>query len=351
MVPGTRPVRPCRVSVTRIRRSASGQGSGLSSTPDATLNNIVVAPTASANVRIAIAANPGWRRSNRRPYRTSASEPANSAPRSCGNPIRDTILPGQAFFIAAEYLRGCRRRLKGASRMHPFRLFRPLLCFYGSIPGRNPYNSSVIPKFIPFRSLFGWRFHVRRRTGGPVTIRQSEYTSTVLTSAPDIARLDADVNRLMPDRDVALSPHFALASLDDNWTPSVAVVSRRGAVAGIVFGKERRVGRFSSGLIYADGRLGHLAVSSPDECEAVLLTAIRSWFALPRIRGVRLAMAPSSLEARAIDRVREALALDLTRATPAQHELHSTLPLPPSYETFLTCLGTQTRRNFRYYRR
>ncbi|HJZ78650.1 MAG TPA: GNAT family N-acetyltransferase [Vicinamibacterales bacterium] len=184
-----------------------------------------------------------------------------------------------------------------------------------------------------------------------MTIRQSEYTSTVLTSAPDIARLDADVNRLMPDRDVALSPHFALASLDDNWTPSVAVVSRRGAVAGIVFGKERRVGRFSSGLIYADGRLGHLAVSSPDECEAVLLTAIRSWFALPRIRGVRLAMAPSSLEARAIDRVREALALDLTRATPAQHELHSTLPLPPSYETFLTCLGTQTRRNFRYYRR
>jgi len=184
-----------------------------------------------------------------------------------------------------------------------------------------------------------------------VTTRQHEYTSTVLSSASDIARLEHDVSRLMPARDVALSARFALASLDDNWTPRVAAVSRNGVVAGVVFGKERRVGPFPSGLIYADGRLGHLAVSNPDEREAVLLAAIRSWFALPRIRGVRLAIAPSSLEAGAVERVRAALALDLTQATPAQYELHSTLPLPSSYEAFLTSLGTQTRRNFRYYRR
>ena len=184
-----------------------------------------------------------------------------------------------------------------------------------------------------------------------MTVRQLEYTSTVLSSASDIARLDGDVSRLMPSRDIALSPRFALASLEDFWAPRVSVVSRNGVVAGVVFGKERRVGPFPSGLIYADGRLGHLVVSNPDEREAVLLAAIRSWFALPRIRGVRLVVAPSSPEARTIERVRATLALDLTQDTPAQYEMHATLPLPASYDAFLTSLGTQTRRNFRYYRR
>jgi hypothetical protein len=187
----------------------------------------------------------------------------------------------------------------------------------------------------------------------PLGSRSSQrgYTSTVLSSRSDIARLEDSVNRLMPHRDVALTPQFALASLDDNWTPRVAVVSRGDVVTGIVYGKERTVGGFSTGLIYADGRLGHLAVSDPVECEAVMLTAIQSWFALPRTRGVRLVISPTSPEAGAVERVRAALALDLTLAEPAPYELHSTLPLPADYETFLTTLGHQTRRNFRYYRR
>src|SRR5262245_57699846 len=121
-----------------------------------------------------------------------------------------------------------------------------------------------------------------------------EYTSTVLSSATDIAHLHADVDRLLPQRDVALTPRFVLASLDDAWMPRVAVVSRHGRVAGVVYGKERLVGGFASGLIYGDGRLGHLVVSDLIDCEPVLMAAIRSWFALPRVRGVRLALWPSS---------------------------------------------------------
>jgi hypothetical protein len=186
---------------------------------------------------------------------------------------------------------------------------------------------------------------------GSVANAPREYTSTVLTSASDIAGLAADVDRLLPQRDVALTPRFVLASLDDNWTPRVAVVSRNGRVAGIAYGKERKIAGFSSGLIYADGRLGHLVVADPLDCEAVLLAAIRSWFALPRIRGVRLALSSASAEAGAVERVGAALPLDLTRATPAPHELHSRLPLASGYERFLASLGHQTRRNFRYYRR
>jgi hypothetical protein len=181
--------------------------------------------------------------------------------------------------------------------------------------------------------------------------RTREYTSTILSSASDIVRLDDDVNRLMPDRDVSLSPRFALASRDADWSPRVAVVSRRGVVAGIVFGKERWVAGLPSGLIYVDGRLGRLIVSNGDDCEAIVSTAIRSYFAMPRIRGVRLAIASSSPEAAVIERTAATLKLDVARATPAPYELHSTLPLPPSYETFLASLGAQTRHNFRYYRR
>ena len=56
IVPGMRPSRPPRVSLTRIKPSACAHGSGRSSTPYATLNNVVTAPTPSAIVRIVIAA-------------------------------------------------------------------------------------------------------------------------------------------------------------------------------------------------------------------------------------------------------------------------------------------------------
>ena len=184
-----------------------------------------------------------------------------------------------------------------------------------------------------------------------MTTLENEFTSTVLSSVSDITRLHSDVDRLMPERDVTLTPQFVLASLDESWSPRVAVVLRGGAVAGVVFGKERKVGPFHTGLIYADGRLGHLAVSKPAEREGVLQAAIRAWFALPRVRGVRLTIAPSIPEAGAIERVRAALTLDLTQAPPARWEMHATLPLPSSYEVFLTSLGAQTRHNFRYYRR
>jgi hypothetical protein len=46
-------------------RSASGQGNGLSGTPYATLNSIVVAPMPMASVAIATPVYPGWLRSSR----------------------------------------------------------------------------------------------------------------------------------------------------------------------------------------------------------------------------------------------------------------------------------------------
>ncbi len=178
------------------------------------------------------------------------------------------------------------------------------------------------------------------------------FLSTMIVSSPsDIARLGDSVDRLTPGHDTTLSPTFFLASLAGNWLPRVAVVYRGQAIVGIAYGKERTIAGFPTGLIYADGRLGTLAIARPADCEEVVLAAIRAWFALPRVRGIRLAISPTGVEARVLARVGSTIPIDLTHSAAAPTELHSRLVLPPAYETFLDALGKKTRRNFRYYRR
>jgi hypothetical protein len=184
------------------------------------------------------------------------------------------------------------------------------------------------------------------RTGDARCLR-----ARVLSSPAEIARLDAAVDALMPDRDVTLTPSFFLASLADAWLPRVAVLYRDHVIAGIVYGKERTIAGFRSGLIYADGRLGTIAVATPHDREGVALAAVRAWFALPRVRGIRLAISPAGTAARAAATIGSTLAIDLTHAAVSSTELHSRLVLPAAYETFLESLGKKTRRNFRYYRR
>src|SRR5947208_16967266 len=104
-----------------------------------------------------------------------------------------------------------------------------------------------------------------------------ELLSTTIVSSPsDIARLVESVDRLTPHRDITLTPAFFLASLAGNWLPRVAVVCRGNAVVGIVYGKERTIAGFPTGLIYADGRLGTLALARPPDCEDVMLAAVRA---------------------------------------------------------------------------
>jgi hypothetical protein len=178
-----------------------------------------------------------------------------------------------------------------------------------------------------------------------------DYLTTIVSSPSEIGRLDMAVDWLMPDRDVTLTPSFFLASLGENWLPRVAVVHCRNVIAGVVYAKERTIAGFPTGLIYADGRLGTLAVAKAQDRESILVAAARAWLALSRVHGVRLAIAPGGPEARALARIGSTTPIELTHSPAAQTELHSRLVLPASYETFLESLGKKTRRNFRYYRR
>lgn len=188
-------------------------------------------------------------------------------------------------------------------------------------------------------------------TRAPATSDAAGLSTTIVSSPSEIATLDAAVDALVPGRDVTLTPAFFLASLSDTWLPRVVVLHRDARIASIVYGKERTIAGFPTGLIYADGRFGTFAVAPARDCEEVVLAAIRAWVALPRVRGIRLAIPPTGPEARVLATIGSTLPVGLTHAPAPASELHSRLPLPATYEGFLESLGKKTRRNFRYYRR
>ena len=155
----------------------------------------------------------------------------------------------------------------------------------------------------------------------------------------------------MPDCDDTIEPRFFLASLSEEWTPRVVVVRRGDAVVGVVYGKERRIGGFSTGIIYGDGRLGNLVVAQPADREDVVIVAIASLFKLSHVRAVRLAIPPGKVEARAVAKAQPLVPFDLGYSVASPFDSHARLPLPSDYQAFLGCLGPKTRHNFRYYRR
>lgn len=173
------------------------------------------------------------------------------------------------------------------------------------------------------------------------------YSAVVLSAEPDIHHLRDSAPPGLWARDTT-RPGFFLASLARGpWAPCVVVVRRGRAVAGIVYAKQRRTAGLSTGLVFADGSLGHMVVAAPLEHEDILAVALQQLFASAGVRGVRLVIPPNGPEQRAVTRAQAAMALEVSYA---RVDHHARLLLPPSYQAFLHGLGPQTRRNFRRYR-
>jgi hypothetical protein len=174
------------------------------------------------------------------------------------------------------------------------------------------------------------------------------YSVAILSSPTEIRRLDDFVRRLMPNRDVAIQPEFFLATVSEKWRPRVVVVSRDETILGVVYTKELKIAGVPTGLLYTDGRLNNLVVADAADQEEIIRVAIQSLFALPRVRGLRFAIPPAGLEARAVASSQSLVPFDIGYVST---EAHTRLVLPGHYEEFLQSLGYKTRRNFRYYRR
>jgi hypothetical protein len=114
------------------------------------------------------------------------------------------------------------------------------------------------------------------------------------------------------------------------------------------FTPDGRCVSLKTGLIYADATLGNLVLSEAAHREHVLRAAIGRIFDSPGVNGLRISVSPGTDEFNAVQKVIETVSLDVSWA---RIENHAVLPLPKTYDDFLSCLGYRTRRNFRYYRR
>jgi hypothetical protein len=103
--------------------------------------------------------------------------------------------------------------------------------------------------------------------------------------------------------------------------------------------------------VYGDGRLGNLVVADAADREDVIIVAIKTWFASPGVRGVRLAIPPDGVESRGVGRASLLGPYDVGYGAASPFDAHARLPLPCDYQAFLGVLGSKTRHNFRYYRR
>ena len=178
------------------------------------------------------------------------------------------------------------------------------------------------------------------------------YSAEVLSAAAEIRALEDYVRVVVPERDNSpMEPRFFLASLSEEWSPRVVVVRRAGAIAGIVYAKERRVGGLPTGIVFGDGRLGNLVVAEAVDREEVIVAALVTLFRRPRVRALRLAIPIGATEARAVARAQPMVPFDLGYAPASKFDAHASLRLPLDYEAFLARLGSRTRRNFRHYRR
>ena len=173
--------------------------------------------------------------------------------------------------------------------------------------------------------------------------------AVVVSSKPGIHELAAKAKHLLNSRDVISSPAFFLASIESrSWIPRIVEVNRGGRVEGLVYAKERRVAGIPTGLIYADATLERMVLSEKADDTQILTAAVTHILGNARIQGLRILVPSDHRFLPCLQGLQSELGMDLLTT---DIKKHCVLNLHNTYEAFLNQLGSNTRRNFRYYRR
>lgn len=174
-------------------------------------------------------------------------------------------------------------------------------------------------------------------------------SAAVVSSRSGIHQLASKATHLLQSRDIISGPAFFLASIESrSWIPRVVEVNRGGLVQGLVYAKERRVAGLPTGLIYADATLDRMVVSEREEATQVLSAAITHVLRNARIQGLRILVPSDHHFLPCLQGLQSQLGMDVLLTDVKKH---CVLNLHDDYATFLNQLGSNTRRNFRYYRR
>ena len=183
-----------------------------------------------------------------------------------------------------------------------------------------------------------------------------EYSGVLLSSAAKIRELKEVTSQLARHYEPMLDPEFFLASVSKGWAPRVVFVQSGRDVAGILYAKERVIFGIRTGVVYADGSLGGILLSTERHRQDALRVALETLLSTPGIRGLRLRLLRDGGDLDSIGQLAVSRSLDVQYSL-IEHDIsplwkyHAHLPLASSYDRFLNRLGSTTRHNFRYYRR
>ena len=175
------------------------------------------------------------------------------------------------------------------------------------------------------------------------------FETAVVSSRSEIDALVERVAPLLRCEGSSLDPRFFLATVDERvWSPRVVVVGRPGAVAGVVYLKERKIAGAPTGMVYGDDTLNSMVLADPGDRDAVLQAALAAVMKRRRVWALRILVPPAGSS---LSSIREAGRRQNFEVDCVEAENHCDVGIPSNYSSFLESLGSKTRRNFRYYRR
>ena len=171
----------------------------------------------------------------------------------------------------------------------------------------------------------------------------------ILSGEDSIAALAERGAPLFDGLPATSGPRFFLASLlRSSWIPRIVVAIRDKRIEGVLYAKERKIGKLGTRLLFGDSTLSTLIVAERGRADAVLAQAIRFLLTAGKAHGLRFRVPRDSHEQATLQRVATDLKAELLcREDP----YHQAFDLPTDYESFLDSLSFKGRRNMRYYRR
>jgi hypothetical protein len=178
--------------------------------------------------------------------------------------------------------------------------------------------------------------------------RNAIFGFELLSRPADIKNLAQSTSGLIAENGASFNPDFFLASLWEHWAPRVVVIRQGSEITGIVCAKARKVLGIPTGIVYIDSGLSSSIFARNGGTVDVLIKACGTLLDRMWIRGLRLTVSADSCEAAAVRDHVLSWGLDCDETDVSRHRV---LPLPATFDAFMSSIGLKTRRHIRYYRR
>ncbi|MGI8771422.1 MAG: GNAT family N-acetyltransferase [Acidobacteriaceae bacterium] len=175
----------------------------------------------------------------------------------------------------------------------------------------------------------------------------------LLQSRDAVARLSPAIASLahstIRDPDVTYTPDYFLPRVGSSRVPRVVACYESGKLMGVLYAEELRICGIHTGWAFGGDYMGRGLVLAAPEREAEVVAIATEHLLSNGIHALRLTWRASGHETMPVVTIQQSKVQVWCKSE--HKEEGDWLRLAPSYEEFLTRLGSHTRRNLRYYRR